>query len=91
MSKGTLYPFRVRIKDPELATVLKMVSQRRAAKIKTPSIARKAGHKLKPIRKDVFIGSDNRYYRSFISLPPELDLECIPKGKGYDFIFKNIF
>ena len=91
MSKGSLYPFRVRIKDPDLAQVLKMVSERRASSIKKPGTARKAGHKLKPIRKDIFIGHDNRYYRSFISLPPEIDLECLPKGKAYDFIFKNTF
>jgi len=91
MGKGSIYPFKVRIKDPELARVLIMVNERRASKILDPGTARKAGIKLKPIRKDVFIGCDNRYYKSFIALPPELDLDIIKKGKGYDFIFKNIF
>ena len=91
MAKGGLYPFRIRVTDPELANVLIMVNNRRAAKIPKPGLARMAGQKLKPIRKDIFIGCDNRHYKSFIALPPELDLEFIPKGKGYDFIFKNIF
>ena len=91
MAKGNIYPFRVRINDPELAQVLIMVNKRRATKIPNPGTARRAGLKLKPIRKDVFIGCDNRHYKSFIALPPELDLDIIKKGKGYDFIFKNIF
>jgi len=86
-----LYPFKVRIKDPQLAGVLKMVSTKRAVRIPNNNVAKRAGIKLKPIRRDVFIGTDNRYYKSFIGLPPELDLEFIKKGNSYDFIFKNIF
>ena len=91
MGKGGLYPFRIRVSDPELANVLKLMSRCRAVQIPNSSVARKAGIKLRPIRRDVFIGTDNRYYKSFISLPPELDLEYVPKGKAYDFIFKSIF
>lgn len=91
MAKGSLYPFKVRVNNPELARVLIMVNERRATKIPNPGTARRAGIKLKPIRRDVFIGCDNRHYKSFIALPPQLDLDVIKKGKGYDFIFKNIF
>jgi len=86
-----LYPFKVRIKDPQLAGILKMVNQKRAVKIPDIKTAQRAGIKLKPIRRDIFIGTDNRYYKSFIALPPEIDLDFIKKGNSYDFIFKNIF
>ncbi len=89
-----MYPFRVRITDPELVNLLKALSKNRAVKISNVSLAIKAGQKLKPIRKDVFIGTDNRYYKSFISLPPELLLEVKPaygKKKGFDFLFKPLF
>ena len=79
-----LYPFKVRIKDPQLAGILKMVNQKRAVKIPDIKTAQRAGIKLKPIRRDIFIGTD-------IALPPEIDLDFIKKGNSYDFIFKNIF
>jgi len=86
-----LYPYKIRINDPDLVGVLKLVSSRRAVRIPNIKTAQRAGIKLKPIRRDIFIGTDNRYYKSFIGLPPEIDLDFIKKGKGYDFIFKNIF
>lgn len=89
--KGSLYPFKVRIKDPELARVLIMVNERRVAKIPNIQISQKVGQKLKPIRRDIIIGNDRRYNKNFIALPPELNLDFIPKGKAYDFIFRNIF
>jgi len=91
MGKGFIYPFKVRINDPDLAGVLKMVSTRRSAIIPNIKTAQRAGIKLKPIRRDVFIGSDNRYYKSVIALNPKFDLEFVKKGKGYDFVFKSIF
>ena len=89
-----MYPYRVRVTDPELANLLKALSVNRAVKIPNVSLAIKAGRKLKPIRKDVFIGTDNRYYKSVISLPIDLKLDFKPaygKKKGFDFIFKPFF
>jgi len=88
MSKGSLYPFKVRIKDPEMCKVFLIVNQRRSSKIPSNSVALKIGKKIKPIRKDIYLGQDRRYNRSFIALPPELDLVSIKKGSAYDFIFK---
>ena len=88
--KNNQYPYRIRINDPELVNVLKIVSVKRSARIPNKQVAIKMGKKLKPVRRDVFLGFDNRYYRSFIGLPPNLDLEYIPVGKGYDFIFKTL-
>lgn len=88
------YPYRVRVVDPELCELLKTVSRKRAAKITDQGLARKAGIKLKPVRRDVFIGTDNRHYRSYIALPPELELDFKPaygNKKGLDFYFKSIF
>jgi len=89
-----MYPYRIRIVDPELANLLKALSKSRAVQIPNISLAIKAGKKLKNIRKDVFIGTDNRHYKSCISLPPDLSLDFKPaygKKKGYDFTFKPFF
>ena len=89
-----MYPYRIRIVDPELANLLKGLSKSRAVKIPNVGMAIKLGKKLKPIRKDVFIGTDNRYYKSCISLPPNLYLDFKPayaKKKGFDFTFKPFF
>ncbi len=89
-----MYPFKVRVVDPELSNLLQALSKKRAVKIPNVGLAIKAGKKLKPIRMDVFIGTDNRYYKSYISLPPELNLDFKPaygKKKGFDFIFKPLF
>lgn len=89
-----MYPYRIRVTDPELANLLKALSKSRAVKISNVGLAIKAGRKLKPIRKDVFIGTDNRHYKSVISLPTDLILDFKPaygKKKGYDFTFKPFF
>jgi len=91
MGKGCIYPFKITVNNQELARVLILVNKRRATKIPDAGTARRAGQKLKPIRKDIFIGSDNRYYKSFIALPPQMDMEFKKKGKSYEFVFKNIF
>jgi len=91
MKGSKRYPYRIHIRDPELSTLLKLISKRRSVKIPNKSIAIKLGKKLRPIRKDIFIGFDERNSHSFFSLEPKLDLEFLEIGKGYDFIFKNIF
>lgn len=91
MNKGYIYPFKITITDPELANVLRIVSQRRSAKLPNKKVAIRAGFALQPIRKDIHIGPDSKIKRSLISLLPDMDLECKPRSNGYDFIFKHIF
>ncbi|GAG93171.1 unnamed protein product [marine sediment metagenome] len=88
MARGSLYPFKIRIKEPDLIPLYKLLSERRAVRIPDKQTSIKIGCKLSPIRQDVFLGPDSKYRRSFLSLPPELDLIAIPCGKAYDFIFK---
>ena len=89
--KGSIYPFKIRIKDPILANTFKMLSQKRAVKIPNKQIAIRIGKKLKPVRRDIFLGFDNRYYRSFLALPPNFDMDFTVNGEVYDFIIKPIF
>jgi len=91
MAKGSLYPFKIRVREPELIKVYKLLSTRRAVKIPDQPTSVKLSRKLSPIRQDIFIGPDTKYkYKSYISLPPELDLEMVKCGSAYDFIFKPI-
>ena len=77
--------------DPELCRILKLMSVRRAVRIPEKNTAIRLGKKLKPIRESVFIGFDNRYYRSFIALNPDTDLFFKEIGSAFDFEFKKIF
>lgn len=89
--KGRIYPFKIRIRDPELANTFKILCQKRVVKIPDMSTASKVRAKIKPIRRDIFWGTDRRYYRNFIALPPNLSMDFELNGKNYDFIIKPIF
>jgi len=89
-----LYPFKVRITDPDLIKPFLQLSHRRAIKITDKNTLKKIGWKVQPIRHDIIIGPDHKFFRSGVSLTPEIDLEYKqPYGnkKCYDFIFKKIF
>jgi len=82
--KGEVFPFKIRVKDPELNMVFQRLAKDRAASIKDRRIAIRIGCKLKPIRRNIWLGSDRKYDRTFIALPPGLELET---QKKY-FVFK---
>lgn len=86
-----MYPFKINVYDADLIKIFKQLSRTRAAKIPSHNVAIKLGIKLKPIRKDIFLGTDNRYYNSFIALPPELELDFKEEKKRFQAIFKSIF
>ena len=71
------YPYRLRIKDPELNKILTRLAHDRTVTINgDKSALKKLSYKISPIRKDIFIGWDNRTYESNISLKnPMLKLE----------------
>jgi hypothetical protein len=81
-----MYPFRIRITEPNLERMMDRLTKDRTVTIKSDkSDVRKLSWKLKPIRTDIFIGFDTRTYDSNISLKnPEIRIE----KKGKDFIFK---
>lgn len=81
-----MYPYRIRIKDPSIEKILDELAKDRTVTItddKTSLL--KLAHKMKPIRKDIFIGFDRKNYDSNISLKKK-DLKIEKKGK--DYIFK---
>lgn len=86
-----LYPFKIRVMDPDLEAVLKLLAARRAVKLPDRTMAIKIGCKLKPIRQDIFMGFDRRGFGSFVSLSPEIDLEIIKENDRVFAIFKSTF
>jgi hypothetical protein len=81
-----MYPFRIRIVDPELERIMNRLAKDRTVTMHSDkSYIRKLSWKVKPIRKDIFIGFDTRTYDSNISLKnPQIRIEKI----GKDFVFK---
>jgi len=88
-----LYPFRVRITDPDIQKKLKLLNKNRYI----PSDKKLSiwiGVNLKPIRKDIFIGTDNTKGNPGIALK---DIGIILKfkpaygrRKGLDVVFNKL-
>jgi len=84
-----MYPFRVHTSDPKMQNLLDMLAKDRTAIITDRNLVKKVGIKLKPIRSDIFIGPDRKYYQSCISLKiPEMKIERLDTGKGPKYVFK---
>jgi len=81
-----MYPYKIRITEPNLEKLLDRLAKDRTVTIKKDkSDIRKISWKIKPIRDDIFIGFDMRTYDSNISLKnPQIRIE----KKGKDFIFR---
>jgi hypothetical protein len=89
-----MYPFKIRIKDPELIEVYKRLEHDRIVEISNSSLSRQIGWDLKPIRKDIFIGLDSRYKNPHIALKPRVTLEMIPLNEEktvFNLMFKKLF
>jgi len=85
------YPYRVRVSDPDILKKLKMLNRDRYV----PSDKKFSiwmGINLKPIRNDIFIGTDNTLGNPGISLKKkEIKLNFKPaygKRKGKDVFFE---
>lgn len=77
-----LFPYKIRISDPEMVRIFQVLKQKRAATVPKPHLSRMLGYKLKPIRKEFFIASEEKYKRSFIALSPNIkDVKIKPIGK----------
>jgi hypothetical protein len=86
-----MYPYKLNVSDQDLQKVLRMLSSKRAAKIPDRTTSIKLGIHLCDIRQDIYMGSDEKYARSFIALAPEIELSIDEHGKRLDAIFKRIF
>jgi len=84
----------IRVSTPDLVDVFKKLSHNRVALLNNKKIAIKTGIKLKPIRSDIFIGMDKKYYRSFVALPPGFSISFKQtyrnKDNSWDFIFNYL-
>lgn len=86
-----MYPFKIRVFDPELISILTRLEQQRLVEIPNRSISVKLTWNLKPIRPDLFLGQDSRYKNTCLGLKPFLIMETSPaKGHSLDVIFKKL-
>ena len=86
-----MYPYRIRINDPELINIFKNISRHRAININDSNMAKRIGHKVpRTIKNDGFRVKDG-----IVAITnPKITLDFEPaygKRKGYDFIFKSLF
>jgi len=88
--KPMVYPYKIRITDPELIQAFKLVSDTGFCHVK-PKTARKIGHHIpKIIKKDGLLIHDG----SFGIFSNRINLTYKPangRRKGYDFVFKSLF
>ena len=85
-----MYPYKIRVIDPELIRAFKLVSDTGFCKVK-PNTARKIGYKIpKNIKRDGIIIHNGNFgvlkNKLFITYTP-----AYGKRKGYDFEFKTKF
>lgn len=85
------YPYRLFVSDPERIKQYKKLKQFRAIQLSNKNLITKIGHDMKPIRKDIIIASDRRFYRSGIMLTPKLEMEIKPWKNGCQIQFNSIF
>jgi hypothetical protein len=81
-----MYPFRIRVTEPNLEKLLDRLAKDRTVTVcDDKTYLKRLSYKVKPIRADVFIGFDMKTADSNISLKnPQIRIE----KKGKDFIFK---
>ena len=86
-----MYPYRIYITDPERIKYYKKLKNKRAIALDNRSLIKKIGHDLRPIRKDIVIAPDRRFFRSGIMLLPEIKMDMKPWKNGFEFTFESIF
>ena len=82
-----MYPYRI-IVPKEYDPILERLKKDRTVTLHdNKKVLKSLGWKLKPIRKDIFIGFDKKTYESNISLKnPLIELE---RTKNYNWVFKH--
>lgn len=85
-----MYPYRIRITDPDAINAFKKVSKYRITRI-NPSLSKSIGHKIpRSIKRDGVFVKDGRFGID----NPKIVLTFEPaygKRSGYDFCFKTVF
>lgn len=84
-----LYPYKIRIRDEEIDKILTRLAHDRTVTLKeSGNHLMKLGQKLRPIRKDIFIGVDRNTLEKNISIKnPMLKLEKDEFKKLWTFRF----
>ena len=85
-----VYPYRIRVTDPDIINAFKMVSKNRVIKI-NPNLSKSIGHKIpRNIKRDGVFVENGRFGIENPSI--HLDFKkAYGKRGGYDFVFKSIF
>jgi hypothetical protein len=87
-----MYPYRIRIFDPELIKIFERLSESRIVEIpRDRSISTQITWKIRPIRHDLFIGDDKRGNKKFFALSPQMTLLTKKNKKGLDLEFRKLF
>lgn len=86
-----MYPYRIFINDPERIKQYKKLQRFRAIQLHDKKTITKIGHDLRPIRKDIIIASDRRFYRSGLMLTPKINMDIKPWKNGIQIQFNSIF
>jgi hypothetical protein len=88
-----IYPYTLKIKEPDLINMYLRLKQDRVAEI-PKNRSKKISWDLKPIRPDIFLGEDRRYKRRYIALKPNLRFDIQPlnnKNTIYKLRFDKLF
>ena len=86
-----MYPFKIRINNPELMKIMERVEHNRIVELPSRSLSTMITWKLKPIRPDLVLGYDNRYQKTYFALKPFVTLQTKKNNKSMDLIFKKLF
>ena len=93
MEVVTIYPYRIRTTDKDI--IFPLLKLLKNPKITVPlgnkNVSLKLGHKLSPIRKDVFIGRDNFTRKRRLGIDDMIKIEKKKWKNGFDFIFTKKF
>ena len=88
-----MYPFRIKIKEPELIKIYLRLEQDHIVEI-PKNMSKKITWQLKPIRPDIHIGDDRRYNEKCMALKQGLKFEMTPLNKkktSYKLKFHKVF
>ena len=93
MEIAIVYPYRIRTTDKDIIDpLMKLLKNPKITiPIETKSVSLKLGHKLSPIRKDVFLGRDNFTRKRRLGIDSMIKIEKKKWKNGFDFVFIKKF
>ena len=88
-----MYPYRIRTVDKDIISHLSKLLEnpKSVVPLVDKNVSLKLGHKLSPIRKDIFIGRDNHTRKRRLGIDDMVKIERKKWKNGFDFIFTKKF